>query len=242
MGWLERMIQFKEKSKQQGENFGVGLFDYPVLMAADILLYQADLVPVGEDQRQHLELTRDICYKFNSLYSKHNGKKNIFTEPQALIVKESARVMSLTDGTSKMSKSAESDNSRINLLDTPEEIARKIKRCKTDSFTGMEWNNPERPEAQNLLSMYQAVTGLSTEAITAEFASSTWGGFKPKLADAVIAHLAPLQQRYKEVMADETYLNQVLSDGQRAAEEVAERTLDTAKAAMGFHLPVRNRK
>jgi len=166
MNWLERMIQFKEKAKKQGENVGVGLFGYPVLMAADILLYQADLVPVGEDQRQHLELTRDICRRFNDQYCKK--RRNTFREPEALIVKEGARVMSLQDGTSKMSKSAENDNSRINLLDPPDVISKKIKKCKTDLFTGLEWDNPERPECTNLLNMYQAVTGRTREDILAE--------------------------------------------------------------------------
>ena len=138
MGWLERMIQFKEKSAKMTseESVGVGLFDYPVLMAADILLYQANLVPVGEDQRQHLELTRDIARRFNDQYCKNKQRKT-FLEPQALIQKSNARVMSLQDGTSKMSKSAENDMSRINLLDSPDEIARKIKRCKTDSLKGV---------------------------------------------------------------------------------------------------------
>lgn len=142
MNWLERMIQFKEKSIKQGENVGVGLFDYPVLMAADILLYQADLVPVGEDQRQHLELTRDISRRFNDQFCK-KGRKT-FKEPTALIVKEGARVMSLQDGTSKMSKSAENDGTRINLLDSPDIISKKIKRCKTDLLTGLEWDNAAR--------------------------------------------------------------------------------------------------
>lgn len=173
MNWLERMIQFKEKAIKQGENVGVGLFGYPVLMAADILLYQADLVPVGEDQRQHLELTRDIARRFNDQFCK-KGKKT-FKEPAALIVKEGARVMSLLEGmcccivflfnsnsaynsaymyntgTNKMSKSAENDNSRINLLDPPDVVSKKIKRCKTDLFVGLEWDNPERPECTNLL-------------------------------------------------------------------------------------------
>jgi tryptophanyl-tRNA synthetase len=235
MNWLERMIQFKEKAKKQGENVGVGLFGYPVLMAADILLYQADLVPVGEDQRQHLELTRDICRRFNDQYCKK--RRNTFREPEALIVKEGARVMSLQDGTSKMSKSAENDNSRINLLDPPDVISKKIKKCKTDLFTGLEWDNPERPECTNLLNMYQAVTGRTREDILAEViarprasgrrcipfthlslsrslspskvSSMSWGAFKPVLADAVVAHIEPIQKRYNEVVADEVYLNKV---------------------------------
>jgi len=235
MNWLERMIQYKEKAVKQGQNVGVGLFDYPVLMAADILLYQSDLVPVGEDQRQHLELTRDIARRFNDQYCKR--RRNTFKEPTPLIVKEGARVMSLEDGTSKMSKSAESDNSRINMLDTPDTIVKKIKRCKTDVYTGLEWDNPERPECTNLLTIFQAVTGKSKEEIASEVSSLSWSSFKPLLADAVVDHITPIQNRYKEIIADRTYLNSVLRDGQEAAEETAEQTLRWAKEAMGFHLP-----
>ena len=232
INWLERMIQYKEKKQKQGENVGVGLFDYPVLMAADILLYQAGLVPVGEDQRQHLELTRDIARRFHDLYCKR--KKRVFREPKALIVKEGARVMSLTDGRAKMSKSAELDNSRINLNDDPATIARKIKKCKSDEFTGLEWDNPDRPEATNLLNIYQAVTGMERDAILAEVGDLSWGGFKPRLADAVVAHLEPIQLKYAEVSADKAYLSGVLKRGAERADETATRTLDAAKAAMGF--------
>eukprot|EP00953_Heterococcus_sp_UTEX-ZZ885_P002170 1687-Heterococcus_DN1.PRE.1 len=195
MSWLERMIQYKEKARKQGENVGVGLFDYPVLMAADILLYQADQVPVGEDQRQHLELTRDIARRFNDQYCKR-GVRRVFKEPNALILSEGARVMSLQDGTSKMSKSDPNEASRINLTDTADVIARKIKKCKTDAgYDGLEWGNPDRPECTNLLTMYQAVTGKSKEDILAEVSSMRWGDFKPILADATVAHIVPIQQR-----------------------------------------------
>ncbi|KAJ1443505.1 hypothetical protein B484DRAFT_412555 [Ochromonadaceae sp. CCMP2298] len=235
INWLERMIQYKEKAVKQGENVGVGLFDYPVLMAADILLYQTDLVPVGEDQRQHLELTRDISRRFNDQFCKR--KRRTFREPEALIVKEGARVMSLQDGTSKMSKSAENDNSRINLLDSPEVILRKIKKCKTDTFDGIEWGNPDRPEATNLLNIYQSVTDKSKDEIIAEVGGMTWGQFKPVLAEAVVAHLEPIQRRYFEVMADEAYLNSVLREGQAAANVLAAETLGWAKDAMGLLPP-----
>lgn len=235
MNWLERMIQYKEKATKQGENVGVGLFDYPVLMAADILLYQADLVPVGEDQRQHLELTRDICRRFNDQFCKR--KRNTFREPTALIVKEGARVMSLIEGTNKMSKSAENDGSRINLLDTPAEITKKIKRCKSDEFVGLEWDNPNRPEATNLLNIYQSVSGLTKEQIINEVSEMPWSQFKPLLADAVVAHLSPIQAKYREVMQDEAYLNSVLLEGQLAAEEIADETLLWAKTAMGLLIP-----
>ncbi|MCO5560053.1 hypothetical protein L7F22_013659 [Adiantum nelumboides] len=170
IGWLNKMIQFKEKSKKAGdENVGSGLLTYPVLMASDILLYQCDLVPVGEDQRQHLELTRDIAERFNNLYGGRKWKKlggrggRIFKVPEALIPPAAARVMSLTDGTAKMSKSAPSDQSRINMLDNPDTISMKIKRCKTDSMIGMEFDNPDRPECSNVLSVYQVVTSKTKE-------------------------------------------------------------------------------
>eukprot|EP00617_Octactis_speculum_P023800 CAMPEP_0185765822 /NCGR_PEP_ID=MMETSP1174-20130828/33073_1 /TAXON_ID=35687 /ORGANISM="Dictyocha speculum, Strain CCMP1381" /LENGTH=390 /DNA_ID=CAMNT_0028449191 /DNA_START=139 /DNA_END=1312 /DNA_ORIENTATION=+ len=235
MNWLERMIQYKEKSSKQGENVNVGLFDYPVLMAADILLYQAGKVPVGEDQRQHLELTRDICRRFNDIYAKKKKRhEKPFREPEAMIVKEGARVMSLTDGTSKMSKSAENENSRINLLDPPDIIKRKIKKCKTDAFDGLEWDNPDRPEAANLLTIYQATSGLSREAVLAEVSDMRWGAFKPILTEAVVEHLRPLQTRYADLMVDKSYLNSVLIDGAKDANLVADQTLRNARSAMGF--------
>lgn len=232
INWLERMIQYKEKKGKQGENVAVGLFDYPVLMAADILLYQADRVPVGEDQRQHLELTRDIARRWHDMYGKR--KKRCFREPKALIVEEGARVMSLTDGRAKMSKSAELDNSRINLSDDPAVIARKIKKCKSDQFEGLEFGNPDRPECTNLLNIYGAVTGLDKESVLAECGDLSWGAFKPRLADAVVAHLEPIQAKYAEVSQDEAYLNSILRDGADAADEIATATLDAAKAQMGL--------
>ena len=237
MGWLERMIQFKEKSSSRSaDSISVGLFDYPVLMAADILLYETALVPVGEDQRQHLELTRDIAARFNNIYCK-NKKRGVFVEPQSLIVRSKARVMSLQDGTSKMSKSAENDATRINMLDSPDEIRRKIKRCKTDSIRELGYAD-DRPEANNLLGIYEAMTGKSREEVAIE--AATWGGwgeFKPILADAIIDHLAPVQTRYKEIVADKEYLTGVLAEGAEAANIIAGRTLTNAKRAMGFTLP-----
>ncbi|KAL3792964.1 hypothetical protein HJC23_010977 [Cyclotella cryptica] len=251
MNWLERMIQFKDKAKKAGtDSVGAGLFTYPVLMAADILLYQADRVPVGEDQRQHLELARDIVRRFNDQYCKGNPYKKrckkaglptypVFTEPEAMIVKVGgARVMSLTDGTSKMSKSDPAEASRINVLDPPDVIRDKIKRCKTDSLPGVEWDNPERPESTNLLNIYAAVQpGRSREDILEEVKDMAWGEFKPLLAEALITHLEPIQKRYAEVRADDEYLKTVLREGAEAAEEIAERTLRAAKVAMGFSVP-----
>lgn len=235
MGWVERMIQYKEKARRQGENVSVALFDYPVLMAADILLYQADLVPVGEDQRQHIELARDIARRYNDLYCKKKRPRSL-KEPKALMQTSGARVMSLDDGTSKMSKSAENDMSRINLTDEPNLISKKIKRCKTDSFDGMEFDNEERPECNNLLSIYQLVTDKTKEEVQKECETMRWGSFKPLLADAVVEHVRPIQERYKELMEDRSYLYSILQDGYEHANAEAERTLDNVKRDMGFVL------
>mmetsp|Transcript_1155 Transcript_1155/g.3024 ORF Transcript_1155/g.3024 Transcript_1155/m.3024 type:complete len:435 (+) Transcript_1155:260-1564(+) len=250
MNWLERMIQFKEKSKKQGESVGVGLFTYPSLMAADIMLYQTTKVPVGEDQRQHLELTRDIVRRFHDMFCKGGQFKKrckaagipsrpTFTDPDPIIMKEGARVMSLTEGTNKMSKSDANDGSRINVLDPPETIRNKIKRCKTDAFEGIEWNNPERPEATNLLTIYAAVQPDRTkEDIIEEVKDMNWGEFKPLLAEAIINHLEPIQKRYYEVRNDEKELNKILKEGADAANTVAKQTLFATKVAMGFVPPV----
>ncbi|KAJ6414863.1 TRYPTOPHAN--TRNA LIGASE MITOCHONDRIAL [Salix viminalis] len=223
IGWLNRMIQFKEKSRKAGdENVGVALLTYPVLMASDILLYQSDFVPVGEDQKQHLELTRELAERVNYLYGGRKWKKlggrggAIFKVPEPLIPPAGARVMSLTDGLSKMSKSAPSDQSRINLLDPKDVIANKIKRCKTDSFSALEFDNPERPECNNLLSVYQLVSGKTKEDVAKECQGLNWGSFKPLLTDALIEHLHPIQ--FQSNMIFSTWLltgvheNQLLSD------------------------------
>lgn len=248
MNWLERMIQFKDKARKSEQSVGVGLFTYPVLMTADILLYQADRVPVGEDQKQHLELARDIVRRFNDMYCKGSPYKKrckragipsypVFTEPEAMIVKAGgARVMSLTDGTSKMSKSDPAEVSRINVLDPPNVIRDKIKKCKTDSLPGVEWDNPDRPESTNLLNIYKAVTGKTKEVILEEVKDMAWGEFKPLLAEALIMHLEPIQKRYEEVRGDDEYLKRVLREGAEAAEGIAERTLMGAKVAMGFNV------
>ena len=168
---------------------------------------------------------------------RYGKKRRVFREPEALIVKSNARVMSLQDGTSKMSKSAENDNSRINLLDPPDVIRRKVKKCKTDAVMGVGYA-PDRPEANNLLDMYGAVSGKSKEEVAAEAAEWVgWGTFKPILADALVAHLEPLQQRYNELLTDTEYLEKVLADGAEAAEAVAEGTCTSAKRAMGFTMP-----
>jgi len=259
MNWLERMIQYKDKAKKiadkgssdNASGVGVGLFGYPVLMAADIMLYGATHVPVGEDQRQHLELCRDLVRRFNDNYCKGNKYKKrckkagmptypVFREPEAMIqkVEGTARVMSLSDGTNKMSKSDENDASRINVLDDAKTIRDKIKRAKTDAFVGLEWDNPERPEATNLLNIYLAVQpkegGLTKDEILEQVKDMSWGEFKPVLAEAVVAHLQPIQQKYHEIRGDEEYLNSVLKDGADAANEIAQEKLRGARFAMGF--------
>ncbi|EAQ74159.1 tryptophanyl-tRNA synthetase [Synechococcus sp. WH 5701] len=237
LNWLERMIQFKEKARKQGENVSVGLLDYPVLMAADILLYDADLVPVGEDQKQHLELARDIAQqRINARFAPED--EPLLKVPEPLILTEGARVMSLVDGRSKMSKSDPNEGSRVNLLDPPELITRKIKRAKTDPVMGLEFGNPERPEADNLLGLYALLSGVGREAAARECASMGWGQFKPLLAEAAVEALRPLQERYEAIRAEAGYLDQVLRRGRERASVVAEASLERVRAAMGF-LPAR---
>jgi tryptophanyl-tRNA synthetase len=236
LNWLERMIQFKEKAIKQGENVSVGLLDYPVLMAADILLYDADQVPVGEDQKQHLELTRDIAIRVNDQYGTEENP--IFKVPDPLIKKEGARIMSLTDGTKKMSKSDPSELSRISLLDTPDDIRKKIKKGKTDPIMGLNFAD-DRPECNNLLGLYGIFTGKSKEEVTAECGDMGWGKFKPLLTDVTIAALTPIQNKYQEIMTDKTYLDSVLKEGKEKAENVAKVTLKRVKDALGY-LSIKN--
>ena len=233
LNWLERMIQFKEKSVKQGDNVSVGLLDYPVLMAADILLYDADLVPVGEDQKQHLELARDIAQqRINARFgSKENPVLNV---PKPLILKEGARVMSLTDGRSKMSKSDPNEGSRITLLDPPELITKKIKRAKTDPERGLEFGNPDRPETDNLLGIYAILSGQGRDSVAAQCADMGWGQFKPLLAEAAVAALEPIQGRYKELIDHPEELDLVLEQGRQKAEAVANATLNRVRQALGF--------
>ncbi|HEY9671535.1 MAG TPA: tryptophan--tRNA ligase [Waterburya sp.] len=236
INWLTDMIQFKEKAVRQGENVNTGLLDYPVLMAADILLYDADKVPVGEDQKQHLELTRDIVNRINHQFG--DPKKPILKLPEPLIRQEGARVMSLTDGTKKMSKSDPSDLSRINLLDSPDEIQKKIKRCKTDPIKGLEFDNSERPECNNLLTLYTILSGKTKAAVAAECQDMGWGQFKPLLTEVMIESLKPIQEKYQAVMADKSYLESVLREGRQQAEAIANATLLRVKTAMGYSKPL----
>ena len=233
LNWLERMIQFKEKAVKQGDNVSVGLLDYPVLMAADILLYDADLVPVGEDQKQHLELARDIAQQ--RINARFGGKDMpVLKVPKPMILKEGARVMSLTDGRSKMSKSDPNEGSRITLLDPPELITKKIKRAKTDPERGLEFGNPDRPETDNLLGLYAILSGQGREQAASECAEMGWGQFKPMLAEATVNALEPIQARYRELMLDPTELDQVLTTGREKAETVANATLERVRDALGF--------
>lgn len=215
LGWLNRMTQFKEKS---AENENLGLYSYPVLMAADILLYRADLVPVGEDQKQHLELTRDIAGAFNRRFG-----KDYFKLPEPMIVPSVKRIMSLQDGTKKMSKSDESDLSRINLDDSVDEVVKKIKKAKTDSLPTISFDEV-RPEIFNLLNIFAAVTDKDPKQIAAEYETAGNGKFKSDLAEVLIEKLRPIQENLKRFKEDKTYVRQVLNDGKEAARDVAAKT------------------
>ncbi|MEH1766693.1 tryptophan--tRNA ligase [Nostoc sp.] len=236
LNWLQDMIQFKEKAVKQGENVSAGLLDYPVLMAADILLYQADKVPVGEDQKQHLELTRDIAARLNHQFGKPD--QPVLKLPDPLIRKEGARVMSLADGTRKMSKSDPSDLSRISLLDSPEQIQYKIKRCKTDPIRGLTFDDPARPECNNLLTLYTLLSGQRKEDVAVECQDMGWGQFKPLLTDTIIESLKPIQEKYQAITGDKSYLESVLRDGGEKARAIANQTLSQVKAALGYSLPL----
>ncbi|MDF5706217.1 MAG: tryptophan--tRNA ligase [Nostoc sp. S4] len=236
LNWLQDMIQFKEKALKQGENVSAGLLDYPVLMASDILLYQADKVPVGEDQKQHLELTRDIAARLNHQFGKPD--RPVLKLPDPLIRKEGARVMSLADGTRKMSKSDPSDLSRINLLDSPDQIQYKIKRCKTDPIRGLTFDDPARPECNNLLTLYTLLSGKTKEDVVVECQDMGWGQFKPLLTDTVIESLKPIQEKYQAITADKSYLECVLRDGGEKARAIANQTLSQVKIALGYSLPL----
>jgi tryptophanyl-tRNA synthetase len=250
MGWLNRMTQFKEKAGKDRENASVGLFTYPDLMAADILVYRATHVPVGDDQKQHLELTRDIAQKFNNDFSKRIAELGVgvemavgeekvngyfpLTEP--LIEGEATRVMSLRDGSKKMSKSDPSDLSRINLTDDADAIARKIKKAKTDpeplpsELAGLK----DRPEAQNLVGIYAALADTTKEKVIAEFGSRQFSVFKPALADLAVEKLAPIAAEMRRLMADPAHIDAVLRDGGERAGMLAEATMKTVRRIVGL--------
>ncbi len=231
MGWLNRMTQFKEKAGKHKENASIGLYAYPNLMAADILLYRATHVPVGEDQKQHLELTRDIAAKFNNDF-----KTDFFPMPEPLIFGEATRVMSLKDGTKKMSKSDPSDLSRINMTDSADEIAKKIKKARTDAEPlpdtpkGLEG----RAEAANLVGIYAALDGVSSMEVLQKFAGEGFAGFKQQLADLAVAKLGPIQDEMRRLMDDPTHVDSVLKDGTERAREMAEPTIREVQDIIGF--------
>lgn len=230
LGWLNRMTQFKDKSaKQQQESIGAGLLNYPTLMAADILLYQADAVPVGDDQRQHLEYTRDLAQRFNHVYG------DTFTIPEAMIPKAGARIMGLDTPTSKMSKSEHSEYHAVYLLDTPKRAKKKIMRAVTDSYADILFSDdPERAGINNLLTIYQSLTGLSNTEIEAHFSDKGYGDLKKAVAGEVVGFLEPLQQRYDEIVNQSDYLDEILIEGAKRATQVAEQTLHEVKDRVGF--------
>jgi tryptophanyl-tRNA synthetase len=235
LGWLDRMTQFKEKAGKHRERESVGLYTYPVLQAADILLYKATHVPVGEDQKQHLELTRDIAAKFNHDF----GVPSFFPLPDPLIEGPGARVMSLRDGTSKMSKSDASDYSRINLTDDADTILQKVKKAKTDPEPLPD--NLEalkaRPEADNLVTIYAALAGETKEAVLGRFAGQGFGAFKPALAEVAVAALSPITAELRRLLADPAEVDRVLADGAERAREIAAPVLAEVKAIVGFWSP-----
>ncbi|WP_136603648.1 tryptophan--tRNA ligase [Paenibacillus dokdonensis] len=229
MGELERMTQFKDKTAGK-DSVGAGLFVYPSLMAADILVYNADLVPVGEDQKQHLELARDLAGRFNHRFGEY------FTLPEPYIPEVGARIMSLDDASKKMSKSNPNPGSHITLLDTPDEIRKKISRATTDSGKEVRYDPAEKPEISNLMSIYSECSGMSMTEIQNQYEGQMYGGFKKNLAEVVVSVLEPLQKRYFEIR-ESGQLYDILAKGADKAMETASRTVTDVKERMGFLLP-----
>lgn len=227
MGELSRMTQFKDKAARHADNINAGLFDYPVLMAADILLYQADLVPVGVDQKQHLELARDIAIRFNNLYTP------TFTVPDGYIPKVGAKIMSLQDPARKMSKS-DPEETYIAILDDPDVIRRKLKRAVTDSLGQIHYDPENQPGVANLMSIYGALKGVDMAQVERDFEGMGYGELKNGVADVIIAELSPLQAEYRRIMADKAYLQQVLSNSAERASHIAQRTLDKVYRKVGL--------
>jgi tryptophanyl-tRNA synthetase len=225
-GELSRMTQFKMKSRQHADNITAGLFTYPILMAADILLYQADLVPVGEDQKQHVELCRDIAQRFNGLYSE------TFTLPEPFIPKMGARIMSLSDPAAKMSKS--DPDGCVYMMDSPEEIQRKFKRAVTDCEAAVKYDRENKPGVSNLLTIYCAATGKSVAEAEEEFAGQGYGIFKPAVADAVIERMRPIREESERLSADRGYLEDVYRKGAERARRIAGKTLAKVQRKIGF--------
>ena len=231
MGWLNRMTQFKDKAGKNSENVSVGLFSYPTLMAADILIYLATHVPVGDDQKQHLELTRDIAQKFNNDF-----KTDLFPIPEPLIFGEATRVMSLRDGSKKMSKLDPSDYSRIMLTDTAENITQKIKKAKTDPepLPSDKSDLGKRPEAENLISIFASLQDTSIESVVKEYAGKEFSNFKKDLADLSVSKLEPITNEMNKLMNDVSYIDSILNQGRDKAIAVAEPVLQKTKEIIGF--------
>src|SRR5438445_10196779 len=240
IGWLNRMTQFKEKSGKDRENASVGLYVYPTLMAADILLYLATLVPVGEDQKQHVELARDIAQKFNNDFGDsiraHNHGDVFFPLPEPLIQGPATRVMSLRDGTKKMSKSDPSDQSRINLTDDADAIALKVRRAKTDPhpLPHDEKELASRPEADNLVGIYAALAGITPAGVLKEFGGGQFSTFKNALVELIVAKLGPINAEMRRLNADPGYIDSVLADGAARAQAIASETMKSVKDIVGF--------
>jgi tryptophanyl-tRNA synthetase len=240
MGWLNRMTQFKEKAGKDKENASVGLFSYPTLMAADILVYRATHVPVGDDQKQHLELTRDIAAKFNNDFAARIAELGLgetyfpLTEP--VIEGPATRVMSLRDGSKKMSKSDPSDLSRINLTDSPDDIVKKIRKAKTDPepLPGSVEELRQRPEAENLVGIYAALAGTGKAEVIRDFAGKPFSDFKPALADLAVEKLAPINSEMRRLMADPAHVDAILADGAARARAIAEQTMREVRSIVGF--------
>jgi tryptophanyl-tRNA synthetase len=240
LGWLNRMTQFKEKAGKDRENASIGLYDYPVLMAADILVYRATHVPVGEDQKQHLELSRDIAQKFNNDFAATIASTGFgdafFPLPEPLIQGPAARVMSLRDGTKKMSKSDPSDYSRINLTDDADAIAQKVRKAKTDPepLPSEEKGLDQRPEADNLVGIYAALADTSKAAVLTQFGGGQFSTFKTALADLSVARLGPIGAEIKRLVADPAYIDAVLADGGARAQRIAAETMKSVKDIVGL--------
>lgn len=249
LGWMSRMTQFKDKAGKNSENASLGLFSYPTLMAADILLYRATLVPVGDDQKQHIELTRDIAQKFNNDYaeailassapkvtSEKNSIPEFFPLVEALLAPCATRVMSLRDGTKKMSKSDPSELSRINLSDSPEDIAKKIRKAKTDAEVLPDnlSDLSKRPEADNLITIYAALSDQDKEKTLLQFAGKQFSDFKPILIDCAIEKLAPITKKLQMLQKERDYVHKVLKKGAEKAQEKAEQTMKYVRDIVGF--------
>ncbi len=235
VGELSRMTQYKDKAARYSNNVTAGLFNYPVLMVADILLYQAHKVPVGDDQRQHIELTRDIAERFNNLYGE------TFVLPEGFFPRAGARIMSLQEPTKKMSKSDDNPNNVIRILEDPKSILKKLKRAVTDSdnppVVAYDWE--KKPGVSNLLELMSAATGQDVEALVEHFKGQMYGNFKSEVGEAVVAMLEPIQERYRTLRADETYLKEVFKKGAAKAQERARVTLDKVYEKIGFVAPLR---